>query len=468
MRWGAAFAAVTGLGVLVSCVGNDAAIVTVVPAPSADAGPAPPSVDPNGGDGGTPAPSTIDVTGLVRAFTPGGFMRVAGADVALRDANGDKPAVVTGSDGTFRVPGVRPPYSVLLTQNDSARAMFVEGLTRPDPYLDSNLVVPTTSSTPFPSTAITFAVSDPAVPVAELDGNYRFADDRIGETPFLSTFPPSSSGDLGGVTTLVGGRLSNGFSEARVESVLVRLAKSGGLPSAYTSFAHSTVTVPKMPVSVPAFAFKPISSTGRTTDSNFSAPPGLVISSKQLGVVVDGTFYKTIAAALALTGPIDTGLNYLTPVAPELECVLIASAASDISGSAPSSTAITKVSPNAAGLRIALKPPVSVNVPANAATNVPRRARIEYTPPENTDIALLTIRPVANGSLDPRVRVVTTSRNVELPVALAGNVDYELTLTTWGPGTPDEWADKVDRNLEPASSKSRFVTERVVRFRTAP
>ena len=93
-------------------MGGDAQ--TLLPDPGTVDGGRDPVVGPDsdGDSGSVPGAPTIDSTGTVRAFTPGSYMRVANAKVALRDLHVHS-SVVTSADWTFRVSDVRPPYAAL-------------------------------------------------------------------------------------------------------------------------------------------------------------------------------------------------------------------------------------------------------------------------------------------------------------------------------------------------------------------
>jgi hypothetical protein len=404
---------VVGFGAAnVNCGDDGATPCPATPAPTT----APTTTTPTEDAGPTVTGSTVTGKVITKAFQP-----LGGAAVLLRDAKGDRPVVITGYDGSFKVVGVTPPYSVAATVASNRFVYYFDELTRLDPTLS----VPSDSTpgyggrvnvTVTPSTAALGDVTDVVV-----SSSGRFAE-RVQDA----------------VAAPVG--LDSNWWNQESETATVRVlqytddAISTRVASAYKGFGTATATLKASTTTDVSVTMAPVPTTTIRGAITFPVTAGYKRNSvfPEMNLGPNSSFGVGSDTSTATDSP--SAFSYVVPNPAGVVYDITACAAAAQSGA----YACALKAGNAPGngdIAIDIPAAPEVTAPAIDATGVNDTTDFTWTGSPNA-VYLLRLTPL--GGRGGWIHIVTTKKSVKIPnlgalAKLFPGAKYSVDMFAYGP-----------------------------------
>src|SRR6266513_845421 len=337
-----------------------------------------------GGDGPTPPPQGITVSGRVqdRFAEP-----ISGATVLV-----GKSSVKSSSDGTFSIPGVVVPYDITAILPAQNTAVIYRGLTRSDPVLLYPDVTGAERTTTISGTVPPAPGSVSAVHFAS-SGRYALgvglADATTGQYAFTVRWHGSYDTDAG-------------------QLYLFRWTTDAtGLPTSYDGYASKPLT---------------ISAGGDFSGDDFAAaeltdPPEQSIS----GAITVPTsytlnvrqFYIDIAHVGLYWEEKNAPSNAFTYTVPAESGLAFAVAAQALDGSSRWSSFYMRISGNSGNVSVPLAAAPQLALPANGASGVDATTPFSWSQGGGTGVNLFEVWP--GNSTSPTYFVYTTGADTTNP-----------------------------------------------------
>jgi len=337
-----------------------------------------------GGDGPTPPPRGITVSGLVQDWLA---EPISGATVLV-----GKRSVTSGSDGTFSIPGVVVPYditAILPTQNT---AVIYKGLTR----------------------------SDPVLLYPDVTGAER--------TATISGTAPPASGSVTDVFFASSGRYALGVGRADATTgqyaFTVRWHGSYGTDAGQLYLLRWTTDATGLPTSYDGFASRPLTimAGGDFSGNDFAAaeltdPPEQSIS----GAITVPTSY-TLNVRRFIIDIAHVGLyweeknapsNAFTYTVPAQSGLAFAVAAQALDGSSRWSSFYMRISGNSGNVSVPLAAAPQLALPANGASGVDATTPFSWSQGGGTGVNVFKVWP--GNSTSPTYFVFTTGADAKIP-----------------------------------------------------
>ncbi len=338
-----------------------------------------------GGDGPTPPPQGITVSGLVQDWLA---EPISGATVLV-----GKRSVTSGSDGTFSIPGVVVPYDITAILPTHNTAVIYKGLTRSDPALLYPDVAGAERTATISGTAPPAPGSVTAVHFAS-SGRYALgvgrADATTGQYAFTVRWHGSYDTDAG--------RLY----------LLRWTTDATGLPTSYDGFASRPLT---------------IMAGGDFSGNDFAAdeltdPPEQSISG---AITVPASYTLNVRQFINYIARVgfyweekNAPSNAFTYTVPAQSGLAFAVEAQAVDGSSRWSAFFKKgISGNTSNVSVPLAAAPQLALPANGASGVDATTPFSWSQGGGTGVNLFKVWP--GNSTSPTYFVFTTGADAKIP-----------------------------------------------------
>jgi len=337
-----------------------------------------------GGDGPTPPPQGITLSGLVRDLVG---EPIIGATVLV-----GKSSVTSSSDGTFSIPGVMTPYDITAILPAQNTAVVYKGLTR----------------------------SDPALLYPDFAGAER--------TATISGTAPPAAGSVTNVFFASSGRYALGVGLANATTgqyaFTVRWHGSYDTDAGQLYLFRWTTDATGLPTSYDGYASKPltISAGGDFSGNDFAAaeltdPPEQSIS----GAITVPTsytlnvrqFYIDIAHVGLYWEEKNAPSNAFTYTVPAQSGLAFTVAAQAVDASSRWSSFHMRISGNSGNVSIPLLTASQLASPASGASGVDTTIPFSWTQGQGTGVNVFRVWP--GNSTSPTYFVFTTGADAKIP-----------------------------------------------------